>query len=141
MLQRIRMGLNGHLLCWFGQGDCEVHGQWGQRNYSHGTTMYGCCCADRDLDDGMPWSDLRSKAKWRGVGLTNEEFKNRCSKDHPLACSHYWNVTFPRLDFMHVLDHHGVSAVFAGSVIGELCGDGRLGTSQEKRLKEINSHL
>ena len=122
----------------FGCGDCEVLQAWGNPMYSAGGDMCGCCKTNRS---SLPFTDLRANSLWHDNMVNNLEFIARTKVGHPIAQSRYWNYMFPRYDAMHCADHHGVSGVFAGSVLERLVKDPRLGPNQQARMDTINMEL
>ena len=134
----IDTGIKWSFVMIFAKADCEQLARWGLPSYSDGDIICGFCHADRS---DLPWSDVRSTGLWRWRPFTNDQFKARTKAGHPISASHYWNMYFPRLDPMHVLDHHGIACTFGGSVLEELLHDPRLGASQPVRMRTINASL
>ena len=124
----------------FGFADCEQLFEWGMS--SHRNSVLCSLCTSNRTDN--PWSDLRSTSGWRpsAAAWDNALFMSRCKRKHPLMESHYWCVFFPRLDGMHVFDHHGTSSVIAGSTLQELVSNCvALGANQAARMSKINAEM
>ena len=99
----------------FGKGDMEQLVKWGHRDYGGRGKI--CSACDGDTTD-MPFTDLRSNAKWRPtVNVSNAVYMSRIARGHPVADSHYFNKYFLRYDSMHIMDLNGVTSVAAGSTI------------------------
>ena len=102
----------------FGQTDLEqATVGWGMQSYGGADRICGFCRADRT---GMAFSNLHADAGWRGAEMTESDFQLCCRRGHPVRESRYWCRSFPRLDVMHVMDHHGSTGILEGSVIQKL---------------------
>ena len=124
----------------FGKGDFEQLVHWGHRSYNAKSKICSSCDSDRAR---TPWTDLRLTAAWRATtSCTHAQYLNRIDKQHPISKSPFFNKFFFRYDLMHCFDHHGISAVVAGSVLMKLVRDEhRLGDNQQARLDNINVQM
>lgn len=95
------------------------------------------CLANRR---GLPWSDLRRSAGWRGTeNMSADAYRSRCRRPyHPLVSSNFFWRYFFFLDSMHLLDCRGLACTVYGSLMGMLVRDSRLGSNQQSRLNCIN---
>ena len=121
----------------FDKGDGEAHHVGlGLPGYSSKYRVCGYCHADRD---GLPWTDCRPCALWRGIRLTNKQFLATVRPGHPLVKSRFWNRFCPRIDIMHGMDCKGLTAIVAGSIFFKLVWlEPRLGATKADRLAEVN---
>ena len=125
----------------FAKADLECRSNsWGLPHYN-GDEICTECMADRA---GLPFTDLRTTARWRGALVGNAAAflaRGRVPLHPLLSSSFFWRGFFP-LDLMHIADCNGVANIIAASVIRPLVQScAALGRTQEVRLAEINRRL
>ena len=111
------------------------------QSYNAYNEMCGRCLADRGE---RPFSDTRQNAEWcKTSPLSNAVFLERIRRAmHPLAMCRQANIFFFRLDVMHVLDHHGTTAIAVASTLKKAIKTSlTLGPNQDARLAAINAKL
>ena len=132
----------------FCENDFDMDVEHGLPNYKKAKLFCKHCRATNSAIFGQnpyPHSDHRPDARWRGqCKMSNDEFKHRFVRPHPMTGSKYFNKYTCRNDLMHAMDHHGVYGVIFASVLWYLVhNDGKpsLGSTQAARIEMINVYL
>lgn len=102
--------------------------------------IYNYCRCDRS-NSGNAFANLHRDATWRNFMFTKIAFIARMAEPlHPMMMARWFTGFTIRIDLIHDLDCHGVSAIVAGSVTRLLIRRADLGPSQASRLQFLNQY-